>query len=522
MERRGGIGQVFGSLPLPQQLMLGAAIALLAMGAFMFYQWVSTPTYSLLYSDLDDQSLAEVVDELERMDIPYEIDGAGSRVLVPRSEVYGARAALASAGVRSRVVPEGYERFDNQGLNTSEFQQQVTYQLALEGELAKTLMAMDNIETATVHLSIPEEALFQEDEEEPTASVLIATARPISEPEVETVTYLVAASIEGLTAQNVTVADVGGTVLHAAGVEAGSSTMTSRNMRMTRDFEDALARDVEDLLVAVLGPGRSRVVVRADLDFDETSLEEETFNHESASAIKESTSTETYNGTGTPPGGTVGVDGAEVVTEDSEGYAYDRSDTITEYGVDRSVARTVAAPGTVTRLTAAVLIDDGSLTGGTAADATEVSSLVAAAIGVDAARGDEVTVSTAAFPAPELVGEPEELPAAASSPTDMLPQIVGGVVLALIAVALLLMARSTKKSVATTIDVESIVPSGLPGGSATPAMVAAAAAIDQASSDPALPQAVPDGSIQPEVIDLVQKQPEEIAVLLRGWLADRR
>ena len=518
MERRGGIGQVFNSLPVAQKVMVGAAAALLAMGAFFFYQWISTPSYTLLYSDLDDQSLAEVVDELERMDVPYQIEGGGTQVLVPRSQVYGARAELAAAGVRSRVVPEGYERLDNQSLNTSDFQQEVNYQIALEGELERTLIAMSSITAADVHLVIPDQALFAEDEEEPTASVLITSARPIDEPEVETITYLVAASVEGLSAPNVTVADVDGNVLHAAGVEAGSSTMTSRNMRMTRDYEEALAQDVQELLTAVLGPGRSRVVVRADLDYDEVVTERESIDPDSQTALKESTVTETFNGTGTPPGGTVGVDGAPVPTDDEDGYAYDRSETISEFGIDRAVSSTVAAPGQVERLTAAVLVDDGANTGGATPDTAEIETMVAAAIGADTARGDEITVTTAAFPAP-VEADPVDIAGPAAAGNDMIPQAVGGAVLALVVLALLFMARGAKKKVVGTVDIDAAAPAGLPA----PAMagVGARGAASDGGEGAALPP-VAEGSIQPDVIDMVQRQPEEIAVLLRGWLADRR
>jgi len=507
MERR-SIVSVFGSLPLPQQVMVGAAIGLLAMGAFLFVRWVSQPSYALLYANLDDQTLSAVVDQLDRADIPYQIDGAGSRVLVPRSMVYQARAELASAGVRAQVVPQGYEQLDQQGLNVSQFMQDVNYQRALEGELAKTLMAMEDVASATVHLVLPKDALFSSDQQQPTASVLVRPVRPLGAEEVETITDLVAAAVEGLTVENVTVADVSGTVLHAAGDQAGAAALTSRNLRMTREYETALAGDVESLLGSVLGPGRSSVVVRATLDFDQVSSEQETYDPKSATPLKESVTTESFSGTGTPPSGTVGVNGAPTTSNGSKDSTYDRNETLREYGIDHTVSHRVAAPGVVKSLSAAVLVDDGSLTGASAPDAAEVQKIVSAALGVDASRGDQVAVSLIPFPAPADTSTPAADTTPASSPLDMLPQALGGLVLLLVVGTLLFMLRGANKRVVAPIDMGS-ANAGLPGRT------------DRATED-GQPARVVDQGVRPDVIDLVQRQPEEIAVLLRGWLADRR
>ena len=500
---------MFGSLPLPQQVMVGVAIALLAMGSFFFFRWISEPSYTVLYSDLDDQALSSVVTELDRADVPYKIEGGGSRVLVPRAQVYEVRADLAAAGVRSRVVPQGFERLDDQGLNVSEFMQDVNYQRALEGELARTLSAMDDVASATVRLVLPKDALFSSDQEETTASVLVDPVRPLDEGQIETITFLVAASVEGLTAENVTVADVSGQVLHAAGQLGGTSALTSRNLRLTREYETTLAQDVQSLLSSVLGPERSSVVVRATLDFDEVSSEQETYDPDSATSLKESVTTESFNGTGTPPGGTVGVDGAPEPPADSDAYTYDRNETLREYGINRTVSRRVSAPGVVKTLSAAVLIDDGSLTGAEAPDAAEIEKIVSAALGVDATRGDEVAVSLVAFPAPQDPAEAPADAAAPSSPLDLIPQAVGALVMLLVVGSLLFMARGANKKVVTPVDVGT-VNAGLPGGSTN---AEAAGRGDTSAVEP---------GVRPDVIDLVQRQPEEIAVLLRGWLADRR
>ncbi len=503
MERRNRIGDMLVSLPLAHQVVIGIAAVVLAMAAFLFFQWVSTPSYTVLYSNLDDATLSTVVDELDRQGIPYEIEAGGSRVLVPKSDVYAVRASLASAGVQNGSMPQGYSILDDQGLNVSDFRQRVDYQRALEGEMELTLLAMNDITGATVHLVIPEESLFAEDEEPVTASVLLETSAPLNELEVETVTFLVASGVEGLESTNVTVANVDGTVLHAAGDIAAESAVSNRNLRMTREFEAALATDVRNLLTSVMGEDSASVVVRAQLDFDEQSVETQTFDEESAVALRESTIDETYVGAGTPPGGTLGVEGETVVTDTTGEYTYDRSEVIREYGVDSIISKEITAPGKVESLSVAVVMDDGSLTGITVPSSAEVESLVAAAVGLDTTRGDSISVSAIAYPVPEVVAEEPAAEAAAMDPMAMIPQAVGGLALLIVVVSLLLMARGgSKKSKAAALEV---VQPALAGG--------AKAAVGEGEDA---------ASIHPEVMNLVQRQPEEIAVLLRSWLADRR
>lgn len=512
MQRR-RIGETFSAMPLAHQVTIGAAAVLLAMAAVLFFQWVNTPSFTILYGELDDQTLATVVDELERQGVDYRIEGGGSRVLVPRADVYRLRSELAVAGVEAGSVPEGYELLDAQGLNVSDFRQRVDYQRALEGELARTLLAMNEITMAQVHLVIPEEALFADDEEHVTASVLLDSSRPLGELDVEAVTFVVSSAVEGLEPENVTVADVNGQVLHAAGELAAGAAAGNRNMRMTREFESGLAADVRNLLASVTGADTASVVVRAQLNFDEQSTESETYAPDSAIALREQTVDEQFTGSGTPPGGTLGVDGEEiVVAEDGDGYVYDRSEVVREYGVDRVISRSVTAPGAVEQLSVAVVVDDGSLTGAPVPAVAEIEQLVGAAVGIDANRGDTVSVSTVAFPVPEAVADAEEAvepPAAPLDPMAMLPQIIGGLVLLVVAAGLLLMSRSGKKNV---VEVVNDGPGPFVLGSG-----------DSADLEPVGVGAGVNGDgVESDVLSMVQRQPEDVAAMLRGWLADKR
>ncbi len=488
--------RIFSELTVAQRIGVGAAGIVVILAAVAFVSWVSTPSYTVLYSNIDDTQLAQVIDALEADSVPYKLEGGGSRVLVPKNRVYQVRASLASAGIQGAVVPKGYELLDSQGLSVSDFRQRVDYQRALEGELARTLAAMETVRSATVHLVMPEEALFAENQKPVQASVLIDPTSTVSQSDVDAITYLVSSSVEGLEPDQVTVATTDGQVLHAAGVE-GPATVGNTRLRMTREFETTVADDVQAMLSNLLGPGRSSVVVRAVLDFDERSVESETYTPESAVALREQLIDETLSGAGAAPVGTVGVDGQPIATSGDGTYQYQRNEKTREYGVDRVVTKSVDAPGSIEKLSVAVVVDDGSLTGATAPDTTEIQSLVAAAIGLDPSRGDTIEVTSAAFPA-DAAADPTATDAAATSGgiMDLVPNIAGALVLLLVAVALFLQTRGGKHEV----QVAAWNPEALPAGG------------DDLNLD----------DMAGDVLALVDRQPEEIATLLRSWLADRR
>ncbi|HLV91440.1 MAG TPA: flagellar basal-body MS-ring/collar protein FliF, partial [Acidimicrobiia bacterium] len=314
MDLRQRLGAMIRSIPPAQQAGIAVALVILVLASFMFFRWVTTPSYTVLYSELEATQVQTVIDELESQGVSYRLEAAGTRVLVPRSQVYEVRAALAAAGVQGAVVPQGYELLDGQSLTITDFQQRVAYQRALEGEIAKTLMAMKPIQSATVHLVMPEEPLFEQERKPTTASVLVAPVRSLTDAEVESIISIVSSSVEGLDRADVTVADASGMVLHAAGEESTGAGMVSRTLRQSRQFEQLLANDLTSLLTTVLGPGRASVVVRAHLDFDLRTRESETFGREEAPTIREQTMDEEFTGTGAAPGGALGVDGGVVAT----------------------------------------------------------------------------------------------------------------------------------------------------------------------------------------------------------------
>ncbi|MEX0834744.1 MAG: flagellar basal-body MS-ring/collar protein FliF [Nitriliruptor sp.] len=509
------LNELLRNIPVAHRVVVGIAAATFLLLAVGFVRWVAEPSYTVLYTGLDDAGVDAAVGELETLGVDYRIEAGGSRILVPQRELYATRASLAAAGVAGTSTPQGYELLDDQGLTVSDFRQRVDYQRALEGELSKTLQSMDAVNAATVRLVLPEKELFSDAQQPTTASVLLDTARPLSAEEVETVSFLVASSVEGLTHGEITVADVDGTVLASPG-EDGIGATSTRRQRQTRAFEEALAGDVTRLLRTTVGESGISVVVRAQLDFDERHTERETYDPESAVATREQTIEEAYTGTGAiPGGGAVGIDGGPLEIGGGE-TDYNRDETTREFGINREVERTTSAPGDVEQLSVAIVVDDGAFTGAPVPPNAEIEALVAAALGLDEARGDTVAVTKVPFPAPAEEEEPAGPPL-----TERLPEFLGAAVLFLIALGLFLVARRRHEPATDVVPLPADRPVVVAQMREEPAPVhrdhTAILGIPAADEEVAVRE-----QLAASVTTLVEKQPEEIAVLLRSWLADHR
>lgn len=514
----------FQDLPIAHKATIGASVAVVALAGFLFFNWISSPSYSLLVSDITDSELSEITLELDARAIPYQVEAAGDRVMVPRGDLSTAKAALAAAGIDTSADGagrQGFELLDNQGLAISTSLERINFQRALEGELARTLRGMDRVNEATVHLVLPDATLFG-DPSNAEASVIIDVPVDFSLAETDAVSNLVAGAVENLSGENVTIIDIQGRTLQAPASAQDASAIGGRNVLRTLDFEKRLEGDITRLLLSAGAGDRASVMVRAQLSYDEVAERTESFTQDTQIPIREQVVNETFTGPGTAaPGGVAGVDGDAGVDAGATESAidYEKLENTTEYGVDSVVTNIVRAPGEIESLHVGIVVDDGTLTGATVADATTLSELVAASVGLQPARGDTLVVTPVPFELIEELapGETSSLLAGetppASSPLDLIPQAVGGVVLLAVVGALMLMARKSSATpdaaVAGALPVGSAPsPSGQSGGGE------AAAVTTDAQGNPLELQP----SVRSEVLDLVQRQPEDIATLLRGWL----
>src|SRR3954449_7201406 len=297
----------FSTISLGQKVVIGLLLAGLLLGGFFFYRWITAPTQAPLFSNLASSDASAIVDELNASGNAYTLADGGQTIMVDKDQVYDLRLTMSGKGLPAGQ-DTGYALLDQQGITTSEFQQQVTYQRALEGELSQTLEALKGVNSAVVHVALPKDEVFVTDQKKPTASVLLdlAAGTNLSGEQIQAVTNLVSSSVQDMDPEQVTVTDSTGQVLSAAGTGVTAAAGDARS-QVEQEYEDRLGENAQAILDRVLGPGHAVVSVRADVDLSERQTTSETHGYTTGTPpTSESTTTENYNGAGTPVGGVLG------------------------------------------------------------------------------------------------------------------------------------------------------------------------------------------------------------------------
>ena len=493
----------------PSQLVIIGLLSVLGVtGAVFFMKWVSTPSYGVLLAGLDAKDASAVTAKLDADGVSYKLSGGGSTVLVPQASLDKERIAVASAGLPAGSTQDGWAAFDKQGLTSSSFQQQVAYQRALEQTLAGSLQEIEGVRSAQVHLALPEKRLFSENQDPARASVLLQTSGSLSDDTVDAMTHLVSSAVPGLAPKDVSITDGSGTLLTGDGT-SGSKTDAAR-----KTYEAALEAQVTSMFDTLLGPGRAVVRVNAQMDTSSTTIDKETYDPKATVPLTSSQSSETYTptpGASANPGGVVttgSATGSQTTTSSSTQQGYSKTESTTTTGVSKTVSHEVLAPGGVKRLTVAVVVDSKAKNAPTTAD---ISAMVANAVGLNTARGDTISVTTPAF----LVTDAEK--AAAAKPakpsmTDMAkdygPKVLGGLLLLFVGLGFL---KTLKKgteipAAQITAAVEAGKRGALPKGSTTTATALPAGSVP-----------APRGSS--DLLGTLDENPDEVAGLLRGWMA---
>lgn len=517
--------QTFATFTPAQKLIAGIGTAALLLAAFMVFRWASTPSYSPLYTNLASSDASAVIDQLNTQGVPYQIADGGSTIMVPQKDVYSTRISLSGQGIPSNSGSDGYSILDNEGLSTSDFQQQTDYKRAMETELAKTVEAIDGVQTAVVHLAIPQQQVFSDNKQQPTASVLVqmSPGSTMDSQQVQAVINLVASSIDGLKPENVTVADSTGQVLSPGNGQ--STAATGVQTQDVLDFQTRMQSAVQQQLDRVLGPGNSNVQVTADLDFDKVDTQQVRYFYDPKNpALSAASTLEKYSGVGSGvAGGVVGPDGQmEPGTNGTTGGngKYKKVTKSSDNAVDRTVENREAAPGSVRSLHVGVVVD--SLAAGTIAPA-QLRNLIGATLGINPKRGDTVNVSTMPFNRTAEKQAAAELAAAtkaASSAQRMTLIRNAGLVLVLLFVLILAWLRGRKRTKqrqeATTYVVEQLRRDAAERAAAAALEMPNPALVALESNENQLAVETRD-----EIAALVERQPEDVAALLRGWLVDK-
>lgn len=511
-----------------QRAVVAVSVVALLLGAFALARWVTQPTWTTLFSGLSGSDASAVVDELNAEGVTYQLENGGTTVMVPQDQVYAVRVALAGKGLPADSGKDGYSVLDSQGMTATDFQQNIAYQRALEAELGSTLQAISGVNTAVVHLAIPKKDVFSTEADAPTASVLLdlAAGTTLGRDQVRAVTQLVANSVPGLSPDGVSVTDGNGTPLSVPGdLAAGAASQASETDEQTRAFEDSRSAALQSMLDQVLGPGVAVVRVSAELDYDTRDTTSETYLTDTAPPLSEATSSESYAPGAGYAGGALGQAWPSIVPDAGTvgGGTYVKIDRTVDNAVGKVVTREQSAPGTVQRMSVAVVID--SATAGTVDPAT-VQAMVANAVGLDTARGDTVQVSSMPFDRTAAETAAAEIAAAEqAAQTAQYVQlgIKGGIAL-LVAIVLGIVAlrrrrrRPTVQATAADLPPEP-VEEDEEEEAEKPALEAAVEALP---AEPALDPSLERDLLRNEVIRYVDNAPEEMAALVTSWVSTRR
>ena len=401
----GPVQRVWRGLSRGQQIGLVAVVV--ALGGLLFL--VSTvgrgPDSAIAFSGLSNDDEAAIVQKLKDAKIPYELQDGGT-IRVPSGQVQDARLATAGMGLGGKPsTGSGFELFNQPSFGQTEFTQKVNYQRALENELARSIDQMDAVDTARVHLVMPEQTLFSSQQQPATASVMLKLkpGRHLDTAQARSISNLVAGSVEGLKPQNLTIVDVNGNTLTPDDGVGSTTGLSNKQLDAQRGYESTTEHNLQAMLDNVLGPGKATVRVSAVMNWDQIEQTNETYtpgDPTQTPVLTNHTITESSNG-GAAAGGIPGAASNNASVPTYQGGSggtgtTSKTDTETTYQLNKSVQKTVRAPGAVTRLSVSVMLDDDP-NNPNAALVQSVQTAINAAAGIDASRGDVLTVTSLPF-----------------------------------------------------------------------------------------------------------------------------
>src|SRR4051812_9498357 len=383
--------------PKGKAVMAASAVGVLVLMLVMF-KVASAPSYATMLTGLDPAETGKITAALDEKGVGYKINNNGTALGVVKGQIPQARIALAEKGLPGKGQP-GFELFDKQKLGASDFQQKVTYQRALEGQIASTIGQVQGVAGAQVSLVLPEDQLFSAEQSPATAAVLLSGSATSLDPSaVRGIASLVSSSVKGLKPQNVSITDASGQLMWPNADSSGNGGGGNKLTAQTR-YNASLQGSLDAMLAQTVGPGKAHVQVSSDLNVDQSTLDKLTYAKKGI-PLKQTDETERLKGGGSTGGGAAGS-ASNLPSYAASGAGgsnsnYQRKSTQTDFGVDKTVQRTKVAPGQVNRLSVGLVVDKSV----PPAQVAQLKNAVSAAAGIDAKRGDILNVSQVAFATP--------------------------------------------------------------------------------------------------------------------------
>lgn len=528
------------AVPVKAMVMLTLGIAALAAVIAALAMWSKAGDYRVLYANLSDKDGGAVVAQLSQMNVPYRHADGGNAILVPADRVHDVRLRLAQAGL-PRGSTVGFELLDNARFGQTQFQERLTWQRALEGELVRSISALSAVQSARVHLALPQQNGFFREQQKPSASVLVQLhpGRTLERAQVAGIVHLVSSSVPELSPKAVSVLDSSGTLLSGASGEPANG-LDARQLQYVQQIEASYVKRVIEIIEPIVGRDNVRATVTADVDFAQSEATDELFKpnqgRDAAAAVRSQQTTESSNGPSSTPSGIPGalsnqppvpatapITGATAPVQAAGGVgstASTRRDNVVNYEVDKTVRVTRNATGTVKRLNAAVVVnhrvvtDARGKTTSTPLSSDEIeklTALVQESIGFNQQRGDSVKLINVPF-------RTEPMPKAGDAlPLWQQPWLVdlvraAAVPAALVLVALLVVAGvikpALKAAAGPTVgrQLDTVVADALLPTPASPPALGAPAAARQLS----------------DARELAKQNPAAVAHIVRGWVSEEK
>lgn len=489
-----------GELSFNQKVLLGVVAIASVISVAVFSLWLQKEDMAVLYSNLSPEDASATLEELAKQDVPTELKNGGGTIMVPESMVARLRIDLAGKGVVANG-PIGFEIFDGKQYGLTEFLQNVNFKRALEGELTKSILSLQGIQQARVHLVLPQPSIFKKEDNGATASVVLRLGRgaKLSESQIAGIQALVSGSVENLAVDAVTVIDQSGRVLSAA-PQDGDTGRSESQLALRKEVEEYLTEKAGSMLDKVLGAGRSIVRVDATLNFEKIDREREIYDPASTVVRSEVREEETNPQTG-----------------------LQRENSTTNYEINRTVEHIVGQTGGVSNLSVAVFVDGHYTPGAKGAEPTytpltedelgQLRRIVQTAVGLNQVRGDQIEVVNMQF---RTLEEPET----ASPLTDWMGMVTeyGGKVLLVIVLAV--MALSLRRSLGK------MVAGGSSSGGQAAAAVGRAAPGARAAATPAEDVEHFDGipemndQVVGDIRDYAAENPDRVAEVIQSWIRE--
>jgi flagellar M-ring protein FliF len=518
--------------------MVAVTAALISFFAFVIMR-VTTPQMTTLFTDLSVEDSSGIIKDLERQGIPYELRSEGSVIMVPKDKVTRLRMKLAEGGL-PKGGGVGYEIFDkSDALGTTSFVQNINHLRALEGELARTIRAIDRIQAARVHLVLPERPLFSRETPEPSASIVVRVRGTLEPQQIRAIRHVVASAVSGLKPQRVSIVDEAGQLL-ADGAASDVDQAVGDERRA--GFEKRMRKQVEDIVSSVVGSGRARVQLSADFDYNKITQTSDKFDPEgrvlrSSQTREESSATTDNNGQVTVNNelpGNKNQDNAATARDQSK-----KTEETNNYEISRTTKTEVTEAGRVNRISVAVLVD-GSYAKNEKGEMVykergkeeldRIAALVRSAIGFDQKRGDQVEVVNLKFadaPAIAPLSEPSGLLGMLQFTKDDVMYVIElGVMMLLGLVVMFMVIRPLVKRILASEEIAAALngepaladggaQAGAPGQVLLPGASATAQLIDVAQVQ---------GQVHAQSVhrvgELAERNPNETASIVRQWLSE--